>query len=236
MGNIDPQTLIMSLIAVVLGVTVHEFSHAFVAYRLGDPTAAQQGRVSLNPVVHFDPLGAMMMLFLMLGYAPIAWGKPVPINTMRIKGGRRGLAWSSMAGPASNLMLASLFAIPLHAGLGRTLSPELYQFITTVIYINIGLAAFNFIPLPPLDGFNTLAGWLPSGWVTPMERLRGPATAGLMILVLLPWAANQLRLANVDVNVLSAMVGPLYQLFQKLLLPAGGCCYVVHEGHNHDSP
>ena len=205
MGNIDPQSLIMSLVAIVLGVTVHEFSHAYVAYRLGDPTAQQLGRVSLNPVVHFDPLGAMMMLFLLLGYAPIAWGKPVPINTMRIKGGRRGLAWSSMAGPASNLMLASFFAIPLHMGLGDSMSAGLSEFINRVIFINIGLAAFNFIPLPPLDGFNTLSGLLPNGWVTPLERLRRPATAGLMVLVLLPWAANQLNLVNVDVNVLSAI-------------------------------
>jgi Zn-dependent protease len=235
MGNIDPQRLIMSLVAIVLGVTVHEFSHAFVAYRLGDPTAHQLGRVSLNPLVHFDPLGAMMMLFLMLGYAPIAWGKPVPINTMRIKGGRRGLAWSSMAGPASNLMLASFFAIPLHMGLGASMSPELREFISTVIFINIGLAAFNFLPLPPLDGFNTLSGLLPNGWVTPIERLRRPATAGLMVLVILPWAVNQLNLANVNVNVLSAMVGPLYQLFGKLLLPAGGCCYVVHDHAEHSA-
>ena len=228
MGNIDPQFLIMHVVAVVLGVTIHEFSHAFVAYRLGDPTAAELGRVSLNPVVHFDPLGAMMMLFLILGYAPIAWGKPVPINTFRIKGGRRGLAWSSMAGPLSNLLLASVFAIPAQLGLLDGASSAVVDLVNTVIVINIGLAAFNFIPLPPLDGFNTLSGLLPNGWVTPMERLRGPANVALMILIILPWAASQLRLFNLDINVLGAMVGPLIQLFQRLLLPVGGCCHAVH--------
>lgn len=236
MRDIDPQFLIMNLVAVVLGVTIHEFSHAFVAYRLGDPTAAQLGRVSFNPVVHFDPLGAMMMLFLMLGYAPIAWGKPVPINTFRIRGGRRGLAWSSMAGPASNLLLAALFAIPLQTGLMDVASPQVRQFLTTVVAINLGLAAFNFIPLPPLDGFNTLSGLLPNGWVTPMERLRRPANVALMILIILPWAANQLQLFNVNANLLQAMVGPLYQLFQRMLLPAGGCCQPFHDPHWNDAP
>lgn len=231
MGNIDPQFLIMNIVAVVLGVTVHEFSHAYVALRLGDPTAEQQGRVSLNPVVHFDPLGAMMMLFLMLGYAPIAWGKPVPINTFRIQGGRRGLAWSSMAGPLSNLLLAAVFAIPGQFGLLDGASSAVVAFVNTVIVINIGLAAFNFIPLPPLDGFNTLSGLLPNGWVTPMERLRRPANVALMILIILPWAANQLQMFNLDLNVLGAMVGPLIQLFQRLLLPAGGCCRPFHDEH-----
>lgn len=228
MRDIDPQFLIMNVVAVILGVTVHEFSHAFVAYRLGDPTAAEQGRVSLNPAVHFDPLGAMMMLFLILGYAPIAWGKPVPINTFRIRGGRRGLAWSSMAGPLSNLLLAAVFAVPIQLGLLDGASAAVSRFIGTIILVNIGLAAFNFIPLPPLDGFNTLAGLLPNGWVTPMERLRRPANVALMILIILPWAAQQLRLFNLDINVLGAMVGPLYQLFQRLLLPAGGCCHPFH--------
>lgn len=231
MGNIDPQFLIMNIVGVILGVTIHEFSHAYVAYRLGDPTAAQQGRVTLNPVVHFDPLGAMMMLFLILGYAPIAWGKPVPINTFRIRGGRRGLAWSSMAGPLSNLLLAAVFAIPGQLGLLDGASPAVTQFINTIILVNIGLAAFNFIPLPPLDGFNTLSGLLPNGWVTPMERLRRPANVALMILIILPWAAQQLRLFDLDLNVLGTMVGPLYQLFQRLLLPAGGCCHPFHEEH-----
>ncbi len=228
MNTIDPQTLIANLIAVVLGVTIHEFSHAFVAWRLDDDTAYNLGRVSFNPIVHFDPLGAMMMLFVTLGYAPLAWGRPVPINTARIRGGRRGLALSSLAGPTSNLLLATIASIPIQLGFQDALSPALQSFLYTVIVINLGLAAFNFIPLPPLDGFNTAVGLLPQGWVTPLERVRRPATMILMVLILVPWIGAQTNTFSIDFNILSAMVAPLYQLFTKLLLPVGGCCYCVH--------
>ncbi|MBP8252657.1 MAG: site-2 protease family protein [Herpetosiphon sp.] len=227
--NFDIQRIIPAMIAIVLGVTIHEFSHAFTALKLGDPTAAHQGRVTLNPAAHFDPLGAMMMFFLILGAAPIAWGKPVPINVFQIKYGRRGLALSSLAGPTSNLLLAAIFAIPLHLGFDATWSTATRMIVMTIIYTNIGLAAFNMIPLPPLDGFNTLSGLLPAGWATPMERLRAPATTALMVLIILPWALAQLRVFQLNINILSAMVAPIYQLFSKIVLPAGGCCYVVDQ-------
>lgn len=232
--QIDLNTFVMRLVAIVLGVTIHEFSHAFVAFRLGDPTAAQQGRVSLNPVVHFDPLGAFMMFFAMLGYAPMAWGRPVPINVFRIRWGRRGFALSSLAGPLSNLLLASIFAIPLYINGGVWLSDDLYSFLSIVILTNIGLAAFNMLPLPPLDGFNTFSGLLPQGWATPMERLRRPANAILMVLIILPWMLSQLKLGNLglDPRILEAMIGPIYQLFYKLVMPMAGCCHAV--GHHHD--
>ncbi|GAA5527835.1 site-2 protease family protein [Herpetosiphon gulosus] len=232
--QIDLNTFVMRLVAIVLGVTIHEFSHAFVALRLGDPTAAQEGRVSLNPVVHFDPLGAFMMFFVMLGYAPMAWGRPVPINVFRIRWGRRGFALSSLAGPTSNLLLASIFAIPLYINGGMWLSEQLYTFLYYVIITNIGLAAFNMLPLPPLDGFNTFAGLLPQGWATPMERLRRPANIILMILILLPWMINRLNLGQLDLDprILDAMIAPIYQLFQRIVLPFAGCCHAV--GHNHD--
>ncbi|HEY1016105.1 MAG TPA: site-2 protease family protein [Herpetosiphonaceae bacterium] len=225
----NPQLLIMRLVGLLLGITIHECAHAYVAFRLGDDTAERLGRVSLNPVVHLDPLGAMMMFFVMLGYAPIGWGKPVPINVNRIQGGRRGLAWSSLAGPASNLLLATIFALPFTFGLADGMSQNLQSFLTTVISVNAGLAAFNFVPLPPLDGFNTLSGLLPGGWVRPMEELRRPASAILMILIILPWLGQRLNMLNLNVNVLSAMVGPLYGMFLKLLVPVGGCCRIVHD-------
>ena len=234
--QIDFNDFVMRLVAIVLGVTVHEFSHAFVAYRLGDPTAAHQGRVSLNPVVHFDPLGAFMMLFVMLGYAPMAWGRPVPVNVFRVRWGRRGFALSSLAGPISNLLVVSIFAIPFYINGGSWLSLELSQFLYIVVLTNIGLAAFNMLPLPPLDGFNTFAGLLPQGWATPMERLRRPANAILMILIILPWMLQQLQLTQLDLDprILDAMIGPIYQLFTKLVMPVGGCCHAV--GHAHDHP
>lgn len=230
MQGIDPSVLVMTMVAVVLGVTFHEFSHAWVALRLGDTTAAELGRVSLNPVVHFDPLGAMMMVLLMMGYAPIAWGKPVPINPARIWGGRRGFALSSLAGPLSNLLLAAIASTPYQLGIAWQLEPQALDFIDTVITINLSLAAFNMVPLPPLDGFNTLAGFVPQGWAVPLERLRQPAMGVFMALLLIPWLLNRMPGLPAGISPLQGMVGPVYILFYKLLMPAGACCRMVSDG------
>lgn len=231
--NLDPQQLMFTLIAVIMGVTFHEFSHAFVAYRLGDPTAYREGRVSLNPIRHFDPIGGMMMFFLILGAAPLAWGRPVPIDVMRIQGGRRGMGWSSMAGPMSNLLLATIASLPWQFGLENSLPPAIEELLWTIIMLNIGLAAFNMLPLPPLDGFNTLMGFVPNGWATPLGRMRQPASGLLLLLILLPWIGSKIPALQSDINLLQVMVGPIYMLFIKMLFPTGGCCYMVH--HDDDS-
>lgn len=224
---------VYALIAVVMGVTIHEFSHAFVAYRLGDPTAYNLGRVSLNPVVHFDAVGAILMVLLVLGQAPIAWGRPVPISVQRIWGGRRGFGIASLAGPLSNLLLATLASIPWQFGFASSLDSVTYDLLKALMTMNLGLAAFNMLPMPPLDGFNTLAGFVPQGWATPLERLRRPASAVLLVLVLLPWLGAKLGLA-VDLQVLQMMVGPVLVTFTKLLMPAGGCCQLAHFEPDHN--
>ncbi|MCL5958211.1 MAG: site-2 protease family protein [Chloroflexi bacterium] len=175
--NFDPVRFVAIVIAFIVGISVHEFSHALSAYKLGDPTAKQAGRLSLNPLVHFDPLGFLMMLMLSLGIPALAWGKPVPVNPNRLQGGRRGMAVTALAGPASNLVTATVAAGVLRLmdsqGMVAYNPGTLVTVVSYVIYLNVLLAVFNLIPIPPLDGFNILMGLVSDFWVqflAPLQR------------------------------------------------------------------
>ena len=147
------------LLALVLSISIHEFSHALVADIQGDPTARYMGRLTLNPVAHFDPLGAIMILFSSISGLGFGWGKPVPVNPRHLRAGPRvGMGIVAAAGPLSNMLLAMLFAIPfrLHLPLPGLLS----SLLNMVVWINISLAVFNLIPLFPLDGYSVLRGIL----------------------------------------------------------------------------
>ena len=156
---------------ILLALTFHEFSHAYVANRLGDPTAKQMGRLSLNPLVHLDLLGTAMLFIVKIG-----WAKPVPVNPLYFKNPKRDLLWVSLAGPGSNIMLAFVFGIicrilgieslhNLEYGLGGII-----QFMVAfAMIINIILAIFNFLPVPPLDGSKILLGLIPTGYEEQIE-------------------------------------------------------------------
>lgn len=157
----DPLTLVFFLVAVVFGLTVHEFAHAYVASRQGDQTARLMGRLSLNPLKHLDPIGALMFLVVGIGYA-----KPVPVNPANLKDGKRGDFYVSMAGIVTNLVVAFLFALPfrviqLLGGDIAAIDSVVLEFAQTMILVNVLLAAFNILPFPPLDGSKAIGILVP---------------------------------------------------------------------------
>jgi len=162
---VDLETLTPRLIAagliLLIAFPVHEAAHAWAAWRLGDGTAKLFGRLTLNPVVHFDPLGGILLLISSLIGFGIGWAKPTPVNPSNLRGGRSGEGMVAAAGPLSNLILAALAAIPLRiliaALRGGTDVPDIV--LDTLLYfivINIALMLFNFIPVAPLDGSKVL--------------------------------------------------------------------------------
>lgn len=147
-------TFIFFVVALVIAITIHEFCHAWVATLLGDPTARLSGRLTLNPISHLDPLGTIM-LFL----AGFGWGRPVPYNPHFVRKGKVGETLIALAGPASNIIVAFIFALPARIYFLQTgVIPEgsLFRFLAIVITLNVLLAAFNLIPIPPLDGSKLL--------------------------------------------------------------------------------
>lgn len=152
----DPVRLIALAVAFVLAVTFHEFMHAFVADRLGDPTGRLLGRMTLNPLSHLDAFGTLFLVLFRFG-----WGKPVPVNYSRLQGGRRGGMAVAFAGPATNFVLAAVFALPFRLDAADLFGREYALILLYVVYFNVLLGIFNLIPIPPLDGSKVLYGLVP---------------------------------------------------------------------------
>jgi Zn-dependent protease len=157
--GLDPLEIVAYLLALLIAIDVHEFAHAWMANELGDPTARYAGRLSLNPLVHLDPMGTMMILFSVFSRVGIGWGKPVPVNPLYLRRGPRvGMGLVAAAGPLANLVLAAIVAVPIRLGL--TMSWSLLNLLLILISVNISIALFNLLPIPPLDGASILRGIL----------------------------------------------------------------------------
>ena len=172
-------SMVATLLAVLMAITFHETAHGYIAYRLGDPTAKNQGRLTLNPIAHLDPIGALMMFVFGFG-----WAKPVPVNPFYFEGDRtKGMMLVSVAGPLTNLIISFAAYFIYVAGSGFAAISFLSIFLSTTVTLNIYLAVFNLIPIPPLDGSKILAGLLPKA--TAYKFLNTVEQYGFLILMLL---------------------------------------------------
>ena len=197
MLGLDPTTLLYVGLALVVAATVHEFAHAYVADRLGDPTPRAQGRLTLNPLAHLDPLGSILILL-----AGFGWAKPVQINPMHFRDWRRDTIMVAAAGPLANITMLFVLGVPYKLGLLDFGGGGLDRMLLMMIRINAMLAVFNLIPVPPLDGSKILMGLLPPVQAVSYARLQ---PYGVFILLLL-----------VMTNVLSVfLLGPMRWLIEQ---------------------
>jgi Zn-dependent protease len=211
MLNLDPVTLLSRVIILVIAFTIHEFSHAFVANAFGDETPRLKGRLTLNPLVHLDVMGSLMLVV-----AGFGWAKPVPINPYVLKQrSRSAVMWVSLAGPASNLVMAFLASLPLRFGLVHlsgmqgSLARPLAVFWLEFIWINLALMVFNLLPVAPLDGEKVLEFLLPASALPTFERIRPYSP---MILLLMVFA---LPYIGIDIIgwIMSPAVNGLFNIF-----------------------
>ncbi len=203
------------LFFVFLGITIHEFAHAWAADRLGDPTPRFMGRLTLNPMAHLDPLGTLMFLISIIYGFGIGWGRPVPVNPRNIRklSMVTGMGLIAFAGPLSNLLLALALALVLHL----PLPSSLWEFLATGIFANVGLALFNLLPLPPLDGFDVLMGIVGAfrgrtayNLFRQLSQLEAHGPLILFTLLAIDYI--------LPVSILGSILGPPFRLITSLLL------------------
>jgi len=188
-------TIIGFLLSLLIGITVHEFSHAFVAFKQGDNTAKKLGRLSLNPIRHLDLFGTAMIFLVGIG-----WGKPTPVNPVFLKfGSRIGMAIVALAGPISNLLVA--FTLVLFLNITNLSSNSVPGYlIFMVIQLNLVLAAFNLIPLIPLDGYSILKGVLPYHLALRIQPFEKYGPTPLLVLVALGFISPQLDVIQIFIR------------------------------------
>ncbi|MBP9813981.1 site-2 protease family protein [Candidatus Woesebacteria bacterium] len=209
----NPIGFLFYIVALVIAITVHEFAHALLADRLGDPTPRLQGRLTLNPLAHLDLVGSIMMLVARFG-----WGKPVVFDEYNLRNPRRDAAVISIAGPVSNLLVAIAASIILHILVASHITTGLlgivlYSFLQPLIMMNVVLAIFNLVPIHPLDGFKIVGGILPPEYAHQWKELE-PYGMIFLIFMIFPFFGG--------VAPIHQLINPAISVLLKLLLPSVG--------------
>lgn len=206
-AGLSLQVLIARVIVLMTAIPVHEFAHAWAAEKMGDQTARYSRRLSLNPLDHIDPIGALMILLLGIGFA-----RPVPINSLNFKDRTKGIVVTSLAGPVSNVLMALLALVAAklirlaYYATGIGILAGVFQVMSFMVSINLSLAAFNLIPLPPLDGYHAICPLLPREFYWKIQPYEQQA---VWLVLILAWvgALN---------GIIGAVVGVFYRLINAL--------------------
>lgn len=204
----NPLSFLMWIAALIVSIAVHEFSHALAADRLGDPTPRIQGRLTLNPLVHLDPIGTLMLIFARFG-----WGKPVQFDPYNLANPRRDAALISLAGPASNLVLAAIATGVGNFAIRNHLYPEVsFELFTNLIGLNLVLAIFNLLPIHPLDGGKILVGILPRDTAHDVDRILNQYGMFILIFAILPLYGGSSLVSQIMGPVLNVVSRPFFEL------------------------
>ncbi len=216
--------VVLGAVFLLVAFPIHEFAHAWMANRLGDSTARYLGRLTLDPIAHFDPMGGGLLLLSLIGSGgtfAIGMAKPTPVNPSNLRGGRRGEMWVALAGPASNLILAVIgsilirliAAVPALADLavGNQAGRLLFGALETFVLINIVLFVFNLIPVPPLDGWTVLRGLVPPQVAWDMTRVQAQVGLyGMLIVFILIFFGGTTFLSPILGSIFTVLTGLPY--------------------------
>lgn len=225
MSNLSLFDISAWVLPLVIAITFHEAAHAFVAYQRGDSTAWQLGRVSFNPIKHIDPFGTLLLpAMLLLSHSPFLFGyaKPVPVNFRNLNNPRFDMVLVALAGPATNILLATAAALAFHALplVPANAAQWIGKNLANAVLINVVLAVFNMMPIPPLDGGRVAVGLLPRPLAAPLARLEPFGMLILIgILILLPLAGSQFGL---NLDVISVLLRKATDFIIRVLLVLTG--------------